>query len=345
VIPDGKNHGLIFILDWSGSMTDYLLDTVKQLMNLIWFCKKVQIPFDVYGFTYDWSNSIIGNGPDVVPHKRKDRTIFIHQNFYLLNFVSSSSKSKDFELDMKHLWLNASASDRHTYCSLSNPPGISLSGTPLNESIVALHKIIPAFKNKYKLQKVNTVILSDGASNCIQYSVDVKRKYGKSHEDYGYRLGSNRVSNGCALRDPKNGRIYRGFDEGFYNDSVTTILLEDLKNKFPEVNLIGYRIGSKQEFTRLNRYMLPNQQDRYNYGFPNPEVKANGNVLDKEKCFCFKNVGYDALFCLLPSGLDANVATFDNSLEGTALAKDFRKFMKSKRTNKKMLSQFASLVS
>ena len=47
VIPDGKNHGLVFILDWSGSMQYVLQDTLKQLYNLIWFCKKVQIPFDV----------------------------------------------------------------------------------------------------------------------------------------------------------------------------------------------------------------------------------------------------------------------------------------------------------
>ena len=30
VLPDGKNHGLIFILDWSGSMQNVLLDTCKQ---------------------------------------------------------------------------------------------------------------------------------------------------------------------------------------------------------------------------------------------------------------------------------------------------------------------------
>ena len=56
VLPDGKNHGLIFILDWSGSMSHVLQDTLKQLYNLIWFCKKVQIPFDVYAFTSEFRN-------------------------------------------------------------------------------------------------------------------------------------------------------------------------------------------------------------------------------------------------------------------------------------------------
>ena len=56
VVPDGKNHGLVFILDWSGSMNNVILDTLKQLYNLIWFCRKVQIPYEVYAFTVDYSN-------------------------------------------------------------------------------------------------------------------------------------------------------------------------------------------------------------------------------------------------------------------------------------------------
>ena len=50
VIPEGKNHGLVMYLDWSGSMQSQLLDTLKQTYNLIWFCKKSGIPFRVYAF-------------------------------------------------------------------------------------------------------------------------------------------------------------------------------------------------------------------------------------------------------------------------------------------------------
>ena len=66
VIPDGKNHGLIFILDWSGSMSNWILDTCKQMYNLIWFCKKVNIPFEVYAFTVD-CNSYVDIQPDHPP--------------------------------------------------------------------------------------------------------------------------------------------------------------------------------------------------------------------------------------------------------------------------------------
>ena len=55
ILPDGKNHGLVFVLDWSGSMADILVPTLKQLYNLIWFCRKVGIPYDVYAFTNEWN--------------------------------------------------------------------------------------------------------------------------------------------------------------------------------------------------------------------------------------------------------------------------------------------------
>lgn len=37
IMPDGKSHGLVLFLDWSGSMSDYLQDTVKQLLTLVLF--------------------------------------------------------------------------------------------------------------------------------------------------------------------------------------------------------------------------------------------------------------------------------------------------------------------
>ena len=54
IVPDGNNHGLVYILDWSGSMQYVLQDTIKQLYNLLWFCRKVQIPFEVYAFTNEY---------------------------------------------------------------------------------------------------------------------------------------------------------------------------------------------------------------------------------------------------------------------------------------------------
>ena len=61
-LADGKNHGLVFVLDWSGSMCDVMSDTVKQLFNLVWFCKKVSIPFEVYAFTNEYPKELNDKG-------------------------------------------------------------------------------------------------------------------------------------------------------------------------------------------------------------------------------------------------------------------------------------------
>jgi len=42
---------MIFCMDWSGSMGVTLKDTIYQLLNLVLFCKSVNIPFEVYLFS------------------------------------------------------------------------------------------------------------------------------------------------------------------------------------------------------------------------------------------------------------------------------------------------------
>ena len=41
IVPDAKNHGMIILVDWSGSMSDVLPAVIQQLMNLAWFCRKI----------------------------------------------------------------------------------------------------------------------------------------------------------------------------------------------------------------------------------------------------------------------------------------------------------------
>ena len=35
ILPDAKNHGMMMLLDWSGSMCDTIQQTTEQLMNLV----------------------------------------------------------------------------------------------------------------------------------------------------------------------------------------------------------------------------------------------------------------------------------------------------------------------
>ena len=170
VLPDGKNHGLLFLLDWSGSMQREILATVKQLLNLTAFCKKVQIPFEVYAFTNEFyavrrakqgKSDYISNDEYFAKTGCEEGKVFLQNGmFHLMNFVSSRSNSKDYERQCLNLYREAYAYVKHV--CYPTTVGISLSGTPLNEGIVMLNYIIPEFKKQNDLQKVNVCILTDG---------------------------------------------------------------------------------------------------------------------------------------------------------------------------------------
>ena len=51
VVPDGKNHGVVMILDWSGSMSGSVKPTIEQAALLSMFCRRLQIPFRLYAFS------------------------------------------------------------------------------------------------------------------------------------------------------------------------------------------------------------------------------------------------------------------------------------------------------
>jgi hypothetical protein len=338
VIPDGKNHGLVFVLDWSGSMNDYLLDTVKQLLNLVWFCKKVQIPFEVYAFTYEWSNSYVDSNY-VAPkslYKKQDGTIEVHRRFRLLNFLSSRANNKVLDNCIQNLWRLAAREDSNyagaTYHNYSVPSGLDLSGTPLNESIIALHQIIPQFKTQNKLQKVNVVILTDGEANHLNFDINIQRQNGS----YNY-LGQNYINPNNALRDRKIGYVYRNFEMDNVNSNLTAILLENLKDNFPEVNLIGFRIASGNSFSYLYRSLYKST------GGVEPDEAMK--VWRKEKTYEINGMGYDALYMISSSDLSVDTTlTVEEEATAADIGRAFRTMLKKKTTNKKLLSSFATLV-
>jgi hypothetical protein len=58
-------------VDWSGSMSDKLLATVKQTITLVMFAKKVGIPFRVYSFS---------NSSGLSKYYKNDNTVFYGDN-------------------------------------------------------------------------------------------------------------------------------------------------------------------------------------------------------------------------------------------------------------------------
>lgn len=331
-LAEGKNHGLIFILDWSGSMSEVMLDTIKQLFNLVWFCKKVSIPFEVYAFTGEWARVTYDeNGNPVYPqkHYKKVEGVFqVHEQFTLMNFLTSKVNNKTLEQQMKNIWRIA-YSFRYS-SGIDCPHRVYLSGTPLNETIIALHSIIPHFQKENKLQKVQCVVLTDGEASPIPFHVEIQRN--KFTEPY---IGTRRVNPGCTfLRDRKLGTTYT-FGYEYYQ--FTDTLIRNLRDKFPWVNFIGMRIMEGRDAG----YFV----DRY-FGSYGKEHDSAMNEWKKNRSFFTKKTAYNGYF-----GLSANALNQDTEFDvhecatKAQIKSAFAKSLKSKKLNKKVLGEFVNLIS
>ena len=342
IVPDGKNHGLIFLLDWSGSMSPCMMDTVKQLYNLIWFCRKVQIPFEVYAFTTAYNKvekyDSRGNSIETSNNIEKRENVFrVGDEFKLLNWLSSKVSKATLEEHMVNFWRVASFVSyargyaqplRHKNPMMPYliPPEFYLSGTPLHEAIVSLHQIIPQFKRQNKLQKVQCIILTDGEANPLPIYRYTERRFDVDSVLRPKSLHANRAF----LRSRKTGHVY---NLGYRYWDFTQALLKDIKDTHSDVNFIGIRLLAGKDFGGFIKRYCPDTSEDI--------IKR----LRKLKSVTIRGTGYHSYFGILSSGLyeDPEFEVKDDATKAQ-IKSAFVKSLKTKKLNKKVLGEFISLV-
>ena len=332
VLPDGKNHGLVFILDWSGSMQYVLQDTLKQLYNLVWFCRKVSIPFEVYAFSNEWfrSSDMYGDSSSegmTQHYEAKENLMVVDSHFTLMNILTSKVNAKTLEHQMINIWRLAK-----TFCgqymSYTYPRRLSLSGTPLNESLIALHQILPHFQKENKVEKVQCIILTDGEASQIPYHMEVQRNW--EPEPY---MGSRNINpDTVTLRDRKLGTTYR-FGYGYYE--FTRTMINNLKDNFPTVNFIGIRVLPKRDGLRFAK--MYHSEYSKEYGVIEKDWRKN-------KSYSIKNSGYDSYLVMASETLSDDTEFEPKSDSKADIKRAFVKSLKVKKLNKKVLGEFVQLV-
>jgi len=243
----------------------------------------------------------------------------------MMNFVSSRSNSKDYERMCLNLFREAYYYTHHV--SYNPTFGVGLSGTPLNEAIVMLNYIIPQFKQTNDLQKVNVCILSDGEGGCAAYGHEIYL----DHKDE-FKVAARRIDWYQVLRDRKTGRTYPQFD----GENVTNIFIQQVRDRNPGVNVIGFRILAGSQLTSfVGRYA---NFDGYS------EVQKQWK---KEKSAIIHNpIAFTALYAISNSSLDENIEfNVESGAKKGEISRAFKKMLSKKATNKKLLNSFVEYVS
>ena len=341
-LPGATNHGLVMCLDWSGSMADNLPDTLTQLYNLIWFCRRTKIPFEVFAFSDHYARN---NGIE----SDQEVGAFDVRNFAMLNFFSSKMTT-DEEMKMMHyLWMIANRWGYRDWniegFPLGAPRGYDLGGTPLNEAIIAMMKIVPKFKSDNNLQKVHSVFLTDGAGSSLNTKTEWLLDTYERSPNYGeHYLGVSKLEGKVVITDPVTNKTITSEDRYM---NCTPILLELLKNRVPDMNVVGFFIAGSGRKGKVKadtlRYAVDGWQ--YEYG-KSDKILAALKELKKNNVFVAKSKGYDEYY-ILPGSMKTEEFELSDDLVGASKAKlksAFGKSVGSRISSRPLLNKFVSMV-
>lgn len=328
-LPKGKNHGMVFLLDWSGSMTDVIMDTLKQVINLCMFCNKAQIPYEVLAFTTQYPET-----PEQYSVRRdyirslRDRTVQGDisimeagaQDFRLLQLFSHKMSMSEFNtmvkklLDIRVFWHK----------------GYDLGGTPLNDALVWVYQNLGEFIKNNRIEKMNLITLTDGQGSALQSTQGLHSSHYSDRKHYQRKN---------LVRDPVTKKTYE-----FTNEATqqTETLLKMIKDRY-NVRTVGFfvcpnRRGSLIGAIRDNVHKFLGNADA--------TVLAMRKSFKEDGFYSMQGTGRDDLFIIPQDStkISEEELTVNSDMNSRALSKNLGKFLNTKKTSRVLLSRFINYV-
>ena len=339
-LPGATNHGMIMVLDWSGSMSENLVNTFNQLMQLIWFCRRTQIPFEVLAFTKSYRDR---SDSDCKYLDRKVGDMIIHEEVSLLNFFSSRMNAAEEEKMMHYVWMLVKRlSPYHEDWSVVGRPvdycrKYYLSATPLNESIIAMMDYAPKFKKRTGVQKLNTIFLTDGESDMLPGIWD-------SHDEH---ITMQRYGEENLIIDPVTNNQYEMKCARYSRvKEATPLLLKALKARVSEMNVLGFFIAGRGKQGRIDLYTWMDILGADKFA----DAEKAKKVIKKDGALVLPNTkGYDEFYVIQGGNQLAvdNNLELDDDLVGASKAKlktAFSKASKQRTHSRVLLNKFTAKV-
>jgi hypothetical protein len=321
-VKDGKKHGMIFMLDWSGSMMDYIDETIEQVINLAMFCQRIQIPYQVFAFTDGYGIDITQEMLDNSVHNPKGVSTNI--NFNLLELFSHKMSNVEF--------------NRMLECMLNRPyirDRFGLNGTPLNEALLFMTDYVGKFIKANQVEKMTFITLTDGEGGQL----------------YSY---SNRITNGASYDNVTGKRIKI---KSYMRDQVTKKDYELEANSADQtamlLNIIRdrYQINSVAFF--LMRPTYSNTQSFINHNFGTMNQNLAISLLDKistdmrKQKYCILNnvPGRDEFYLLNAKvKIEDEDLVVNDTMNSSQLSRALGKVFNTKKSSRVVLNRFVEMV-
>jgi cobalamin biosynthesis protein CobT len=360
-VPKGKSHGLVLLLDRSGSMSQNMAGSIEQILVLTQFCRKVNIPFVVYGFG-DSADGRMADYPNQKFAKGFSEELgeLALGHVFLREYINSRMNNSEYNRCLKNMVALKASYENQFRC---RPANEHLSNTPLVQAMVALEPLTKQFRQVNNLDLVNLVIVHDGDADSVNARIEMKEGYDGQKIKGGSYFD---ISNTNVYIKDRNSKLQVKISNEphkywSYNDGMRVSIF-DWFRATTGAKIFGFFIAGegrsmRQQLTAKyinkdgqsvyemvdKKYGLTGNNNRY-FDYDKSEfVKALASQVKKDKFIQSYNKGYDSFF-IMPGGSDLKVEDEELEIEGKVTASKlknaFMKMNKKKQVNRVMVSRF-----
>ena len=351
-MPNGKNHGLIMLFDMSGSMSTQMGAVIEQMLVLVEFCRKVNIPFEVYGFS---NNGLPGMEQYQRDLEIRQPTVVgeVHvadHSFTLRQYFTDKMRPTEYKKQITNLTLlsriwNKRACRWNGRSSIDNidlhcPDSEELNGTPLNQSLMVTLDVYRSFVERTKAEIVNIAVLTDGDTDgYLQYGQTYKNWSGDEQIALRNIRDSDKVN---VVLTHKESRKSVKLES---NDRRATNGLVKLIREVTGANVVCFDIVSGNSRRVISNKMFKHNRSLTPAEYQQTEILAK--KFRKERVLVLENLGYNEYY-LIPGGKELDIDDDEIEVESGAdkkkLLKAFAEMQDNKKTSRILLNRFVKMV-
>ena len=244
--------------------------------------------------------------------------------------TSSSLKKKDFEESLQnlHMRIEIDGWTSGNFIAKAEDWG----STPLNQALIIAHDICKRFKAKNNVEKLNLITFTDGDSNHLRVISDRKMQDMKVQaDDYYYSNdGFKILIDGKAIKSETR-RL------------ITAKLLQNLNDTYG-INTIGFFMADSNHMWNSKLGDICWSENKIWEDWRSEARKE----YTKNKCVTVEGYsGYNTYYLVKGNkNLDTNADEFDINEDATKgqIGTAFKKYSKSKKLNKVLMTKFGAAV-
>ena len=207
-----------------------------------------------------------------------------------------------------------------------------LGNTPLNEALVACDKLIKIFKQKYNIEKLSFITLTDGASNYARGKV--------VNTDKGFVRGDMPYDGTIVVKDGKKSYTCKENEDNYYSgEKITSTILDTIKKKH-NIKTIGFYLIKRTRGYESDRFFRA-------YGTDRDAALKRKKDFTKDKVCTINKPGYDEYFLVNVKNMavqNADLDTIKTDMKAGRIKQLFSKSMKGRITSRVLLNKFIQNV-